>query len=221
MDEFKTDTDELPQSPEVAEASPRWAGAQSIGLIHQLNEQCFELVSGFAATAASQALPPFILQNRDLWCRLNSEARKRAAAFPFVIFDIHFKDAEYWQRPGDPHLTSAADSTPSGIPSKLCEDLVLETLLFARQAAREDVNVAKAIFAMTSSVAAQIAVLSLQQVKTIALGNTQQIRLRWDGDLEFWRDFLIACMTADEQALDVLRRQAKLLFCGEFVQVGK
>lgn len=57
MDEFKTETEEAAQSSEVSAASPRWAGAQSIGLAHQLNEQCFELISEFAVTAAHQALP--------------------------------------------------------------------------------------------------------------------------------------------------------------------
>lgn len=95
---------------------------------------------------------------------------------------------------------------------------MLETVLFARQAAREDMNVAKAMFGITLPVASRIAALTLQQVKAIALGNTLQLRIRWDGDLEFWRDLLIACMTADERALDGLRRQAKLLFCGEFIR---
>jgi hypothetical protein len=38
MDEFKTDD-------EASEASPRWTGAPSIPLAHQLNAQCIELVA--------------------------------------------------------------------------------------------------------------------------------------------------------------------------------
>jgi hypothetical protein len=65
---------------------------------------------------------------------------------------LTFKDAEPWQLAIDGHPMAAADSTPySGFPSKLFEDLALETLLFARQAAREDVNVAIAMFGMTVS----------------------------------------------------------------------
>jgi len=73
------------------------------------------------------------------------------------------------------------------------------------------------MFAMTSPVARRVASLTLQQVRTIALGSTQHLRVRWDGGPEFWRDLLIACRTGDEQAMAALRRQAKLLFCGEFV----
>jgi hypothetical protein len=46
--------------------------------------------------------------------------------------------------------TSADCASYSSFPPKLFEDLAFETLLFARQAAREDVNVSIAIFAVIS-----------------------------------------------------------------------
>jgi hypothetical protein len=216
VDELKT------QAAESSTTSPRWTGAASIALAHQLNEQCVELVCELAATSSYQELPQFILQNRDLWRLLEIEARKRVAAFPFVIFDLCFKGAESWQRVGEGHMMSASDSTLySGVPPKLFEDLVLETLLFARQVAREDVNVAKAMFAMTAPVASLIASLTLPQVRAFAVGNTRQLRVRWDNDPEFWRDLLVACRAGDERSLALLRRQAKLLFCGELIHLRK
>ncbi len=97
------------------------------------------------------------------------------------------------------------------------QDLMLETLLFARQSAREDVVVARAMFALTSPAASLIAALSLQQVRAIALRHTEQLRVRWDEDPEFWRDLLIACRADNEEDLAAIRRQGKLLFCGELV----
>jgi hypothetical protein len=105
----------------------------------------------------------------------------------------------------------------SGLPSKLFEDLALETLLFARQAAREDVNVSIAMFAMTLSVARLIATLTVSQVRAIAFRNASQLRVRWDNHPDFWRDLLTACRAGDERAIESMRRQAKLLFCGEGV----
>jgi hypothetical protein len=211
MDEFKTDD-------EASSASPRWTGARSIPLAHQLNGQCVELVCELANNLSTQVLPPFILENRDLWRLLEPEARKRVAVFPFVIVDLRFKDAEPWQHASGGHPMTPAESTLySGFPPKLFEDLALETLLFARQAAREDVNVAKAMFAMTSPVVHLIASLTVSQVRAIALANTGQLRVRWENDAEFWCDLLVACRAADERALAAIRQQAKLLFCGEFV----
>ena len=217
MDEFKAEeADELPQT---SATSPRWTGAPSIALAHGLNEQCVELVCDLAATSSVEELPRFILQNRDLWRLLEPDARKRVAAFPFVIVDLRFQDAESWQRALQGHLMSPIDSTHyNGIPPKLFEDLLLETLLFGRQAAREDLSVAKAMFAMIPSVATTIASLTLPQVRTIALGNAHRFRVRWDSNPEFWGDLLVACRGREEQAMAALRRQGKLLFCGELIE---
>ena len=179
---------------EASSASPRWTGAPSIPLAHQLNGQCIELVCELANDLSAQELPPFILQNRELWRLLEPEARRRVAAFPFVIVDLHFRDSQPWQLASDGHPMAAADSMLySGLPPKLFEDLALETLLFARQAAREDVNVAIAMFAMTLAVVRLIASLTVSQVSAIALRNASQVRVRWDNHPDFWHDLLTAC----------------------------
>jgi hypothetical protein len=211
MDEFKIDD-------EASEATPRWTGAPSISLAHQLNEHCVELVCELANNLSAQELPPFILENRDLWPLLEPEARKRVAVFSFVIVNLRFKDDKPWQHVSDGHLMTLVDSKPySAVPPKLFENLALETLLFARQAAREDVNVAKVMFAMTSPVVHLIASLTVSQVRAIALGNSSQLRVRWDNNPEFWGDLLVACRAGDERAMAALRRQGKLLFCGEAI----
>ena len=117
---------------------------------------------------------------------------------------------------------SPIDSTHySDIPPKLFEGLLLETLLFARQATREDISAAKAMFAMIPSVATAIASLTLPQVRTITVANTHRLRVRWDSQPEFWGDLLVACRGRDERAMAALRRQGKLLFCGELIQIRK
>jgi len=220
MDEFKTD--EAAEMSQGSATSPRWTGAPSIALAHGLNEQCVELVCDLAASSSIEELPQFILRNCDLWRLLEPDARKRVAAFPFVIVDLRFQDAESWQRALRGHLMSPTDTTHyNGIPLKHFEDLLLETLLFARQAAREDMSVAKAMFAMSPSVATAIASLTLPQVRTIAIGNTHRLRVRWDSHAEFWGDLLVACRGKDERALAALRRQGKLLFCGELIESHK
>jgi hypothetical protein len=216
MDEFETD--EAAGIPQGSATSPRWTGAASIALAHRLNEQCVEFLCELAITSSSQDLPPFVLQNRDQWRLLEFEARKRVAAFPFVIVDLRFKHAESWQRAADGHLMSAADFPLfGGVPTKLFEDLILETLLFVRQTAREDVNVAKAMFAMTSPVASLIVSLTLPQIRAVAASNARLFRVRWDSDPEFWGELLVASRGSDERAMDALRRQGKLLFCGELI----
>ncbi len=216
MDEFKTEeADELPQT---SATSPRWTGAAFIALVHGLNEQCVELVCDLAASSSIENLPRFISQNRDLWRLLEGDARKRVADFPFVIVDLRFQDGESWQRALEGHLMSPVDTPHYAIPPKIFEDLLLETLLFARQAAREEISVAKAMFAMIPPVAAVTASLTLRQVRAIAVGNSHLLRVRWDSHPDFWHDLLIACRGRDEEAMAALRRQGKLLFCGKLIE---
>jgi len=75
VDEFKTE--EASELPQVSATSPRWTGAPSIALAHQLNEQCVKFVCELAATSSHQELPQFVVQNHDLWRLLETEARKR------------------------------------------------------------------------------------------------------------------------------------------------
>jgi len=81
--------------------------------------------------------------------------------------------------------------------------------------AREDVVVATAMFAITSPLARLVASLTLQQVRAIAVGHARELRVRWERDVEFWRDLLVACRAGDDGSMAAARRQGKLLFCGE------
>jgi hypothetical protein len=213
--EHKEEADELPQG---SASSPRWTGAPYIALAAQLNEQCIDLVCQLATALSIQALPPFVAQNRDLWRLLEPDARQRVVAFPFVIVDLHFNHLKAWQQAREGLLMSSpASALYTGVPPRHFEDLALDTLLFARQSAREDVNVAKAMFAMTTDVASLIASLSMSQIRAIASANTSELKVRWDSDPEFWRDLLVACREGDEQSIARLRRQGKLSFCGELI----
>lgn len=215
MNEFTANDEAIEQQPSPP---PRWKGARSIGLAHQLNEQCIELLCDLAAVSSAQSPLPFVAMNRDLWRGLEISARKRLAVFPFVIVDLRFKDDEWWRALGGERSDVAADSViPNGIPSKRYEYLLLETLMFAWQAAREDRHVAQMVFSMTPSVASRIAALAMQQIRTLAVESTPFLRIRWDDDSRFWRELLIAAREADEEALGVLRHHAKLLFCGELI----
>jgi hypothetical protein len=112
---------------------------------------------------------------------------------------------------------SATDSTLyTDVPPKVFEDLVLETLLFAREAAREDIRVAKAMFAMTSPVASLISSLTLLQLRTIAIANTPRVRVRWDSDPEFWATYS-SPFGARRASYGRTSSRAKLLFCGEII----
>lgn len=119
----------------------------------------------------------------------------------------------------EPPAAPPVQTVSSAVPSTRYDYLALETLMFAWQVAREDGHVAQIVFAMTPAVAVCIAALTMQQVRTIAIEGSRFLRIRWDDEPQFWRDLLICAREGDEAALTALRRDAKLLFCGELIQV--
>lgn len=217
MHEFATGDN--PEDQQVA--GQKWKGAPAIRLAHQLNERCIDLFCELAIESAPENPWSAVVSNRDLWCRLDAVSRKRLAAFPFVIVDVRFKDDVWWQAMIE-HEPAAVGSSaaPGSTPWTRYEWLALEALLCAWQIAREASGVAQLIFAMQPSVAARVAALTMQQVRAIAVAGTQALRIRWDDDPKFWRELLLALRDEDASALATLRREAKLLFGGELLNVS-
>lgn len=198
---------------------PRWMGASSIRLAHQLNEQCIDLLCDIAIESPRETLCSLLALNRDLWIRLDGAARKRLALFPFVIADVRFKDVAWWlglSRQQPAVIRAPEVLSVGGVPC--CDHLALETLMFAWQLAREDRRVAQIVFGMAPAVADCIGALTMQQVRITAGEGVRFFRVRWDDQPQFWRELLISAREEDEAALIALRRDAKLLFCGELIQ---
>jgi hypothetical protein len=188
---------------------PQWKGAPAIKLAHQLNEQCIELLCNLAAEQYDQAPWPFLEVNRDLWCRLDSEARRRLATFPFVIVDIHFGVQAWWLEPR--HLNpvyQSGSATHPAMPPTPWECLALEALMFAWQVAKDDRRVAHMVFGMAPAVTSIIASLSMQQVRVVASHSAQVMRVRWDDKPKFWRELLIAARATDASGFMALKHHA-------------
>lgn len=200
-------------------SAPRWKGARSLHLAHELNSRCIDLLCNSAASSSSaENLPAMLRANRNLWCQLNAEARWRLADFPFVIVDVRFRDDDWWRsREELQHDVVAEPLVATEFLRVPRQSLLLETLMFAWQVAREDSRVAQILFAMTQTVARVISTLAMQDIRTLAIDQPDSLRVRWDGDARLWRDLLIAVATDNEAALQEVRLHATLLFCGDLV----
>ncbi|MEJ0098420.1 MAG: hypothetical protein WDO12_01190 [Pseudomonadota bacterium] len=196
---------------------PKWKGAQSIRMAHKLNEQCINLLCDLAFESFSDAQWPIVESNRDLWRRLDSNARRRLAALPFAIIDMRFWDETWWRAVSREHSASITGAEVQSAVLGQFECLALETLMFAWQVAREDRHVAQLVLAMAPSVADLIASFTMHQIRITAIRGAGILCVRWDDDVRFWRDLLMSVRESDEAAIQALRRDAKLLFCGELL----
>ena len=80
-------------------SQPRWKGARSIGLAHQLNLQFIDLCCELSLDGVSGHRLAVVASYRDLWSGLDPAARQRLSLFPFVIVDLRFGERMY-VRPG-------------------------------------------------------------------------------------------------------------------------
>jgi hypothetical protein len=195
----------------------RWKGAASITMAHHLNQQFIELCCELAVGVAPGESIPVIASYRNQWRCLDPVAQRRLSLLPFVIVDLRFSDVTWWRIAASNGAHKRGHSNDAASTGRW-DWLALEALMFGWQVAREDRAVASMLFAMPPSVAECIATLTMQQVRMLGVESANRMRLRWDNDLRLWRDLLIAAHEADVQALEALRRDAKLRYCGELMQ---
>lgn len=202
---------------------PRWASAHRIELAHKLNEQAVSMLCKLVSLDSHQGSPDFVEQNRELWRRLDSEAIRSLSEFPFVLLDLGFGETEYWSNAGSVAPAVGTGGSSALFPAEVSGDLMLETLLLARQTAREDMSAVKVLFGATDVVAHRLASLTMQQVRDIALHDVHRLRVRFDDKPQFWRELLVAARGTDRAVLAGLHHHAKLLFTGEVApaQTGK
>lgn len=207
----------------AAPSPPRWKGAQSLELVHQLNERCIELLCDVAAAQPGGLSLACVADNRELWLQLDPRARRRGARLPFVIVDAHFMDEEWWRCISGSQLRVAdrITETSNGLPRQASENLMHETIMFAWQSTRWDKTVAMLSFGMLRSVAETIASLTPQRVREIATCESSAVQVRWGGDSNFWRHLLLAAQADDLERLTELHMHAKLLLCNQLIESPK
>lgn len=215
MDEFSGSLTRDAPSP----SPPQWRGTQSLELVYQLNERFIDALCDVAIRNSPEIKLEVVVANRDLWVRLDTNGRRAIARLPFLVLDAHFGEEAWWRRAAG----QMTRPVPQGgecnhLPHELAEQLMHETTMFAWQTARWDRTVAQLSLGMTSGVVAIVAALTPQQIRIIATTQSEAIRVRWDDDVQFWRELLTAANAKETRKLAELHLLAKLRLCGGIAQ---
>lgn len=88
-------------------SSARTVSCRIIGSLGGLNHQCLELLARQAA--ASSAHPLALGEVIRWWRELDEAARRRAADYPFLLFDAGFADPQRWQWLEEPRVNDGQD----------------------------------------------------------------------------------------------------------------
>ena len=196
-----------------APPTPRWKGRHSLEIVHRFNERCFQLL-GQVGLDDSLRSAAAIVENRELWSRLDGAACGRMARFPFLILDVHFQNAQWWRQAIE---GSAAAELPIPHSRSLAETLIEETLLFAAQTVNWDASVARLTLGMSQTVIELLRGLPPQLMASIWRRHSAELRLRWQEQPQFWRGLLIAARDGDREALNERHLDAQLRFCTELM----
>jgi len=177
-----------------------WLGAAALDTLAELNEMALALLAEQAASAGSEPRP--LLREVGALCRtLDGEARRRAAAAPYLLLDAGFADRERW-RHGAPQV---ADSGRAPSPAFFTVPGTVEVarlcLTYAWHLARAESAAARLLLGMPPGCAALIAELSLRRIDGLAERHPEWLRPRWPAQPQLWRELLLAAAAGEARAL--------------------
>ena len=193
--------------------------------MRDLNARCLEAIGKRLVPAAAARPDDGVSIDQadiDRRRRLDEAARHRAARCPYLLVEMRFDDAAWWEdakrdamKP-TPNPTVLSSGTTAGLGRALAND----AFTLARWTARADQRTAMLLFGLDPRVAMVISSLSPVEVRCITARSGNQLRPRWERNRCMWRDLLSAAISADDEALTDIHYGIQLLG-GDLLSMGK
>ena len=161
--------------------------------------------------AAAQELLPDV--PRVLWQRLDRRGIARLSQIPVLLFDMKFRDEQWWQDTVDAEGAACTLEGPYGLPADAIHELAREVLMVAWLSARSDARVATLITGMSYSTALLVAELTPADVGRVAFAGAKHLQLRWRRSESFWTTLLSAASEQDDHMLHLAKMHSLQLSC--------
>lgn len=204
-----------PYTPQPSEFA--WKAQLALARVYALNERCLEVITDLARTERRQASIAIVNEHRTLWRTLSVTARFRAAHAPFLLLDVHFKDAEWWRAARDRSNRRTKVALSAAFKGKMAGELMRETLMLAWSTVAFDRGAASIMLGMAPAVSSMIAALGPQDVERIAARHCSHLEPRWKDFPAFWGKLLAAAHNDDEEALHEVHLHGAQLIGGELL----
>jgi len=196
-----------------AERAGSWLGAATLDSLAELNEMALGLLAEQAVAAREPG--PLLRELGALWRTLDREARRRAAAAPYLLLDAGFADRERWRSPAVQVADPVRAAGPAFFTVPATVEVARLSLTFAWHLARAETAAARLLLGMPSGCAALIAALSLSRIHGLAERHPEWLRPRWPGHPELWRELLLAAASGEARTLARARLHGLTMLAAE------
>jgi len=177
-----------------------WLGAAALDTLAELNEMGLALLAEQAAAATPEPRP-LLREVGVLWRTLDREARRRAAAAPYLLLDAGFADRERWRQGALQVADSGRAAGPAFFTVRGTVEVTRLCLTYAWHLARAESAAARLLLAMPPGCAALIGGMSLRQIDGLAESHPEWLRPRWAAQPQLWRELLLAAAAGEARAL--------------------
>jgi hypothetical protein len=207
-------TEEMePERPWEAHA---WLRAETLAALAELNEQCLDmLASQFRATPSAQA-PLLVREAGPLLRVMDPDARHRAAACPYLLFDAGFADQQRWTWVSGNYVRDLEKKDgPPFFTVQQTRSMARLVFTYAWHLARSQHAAARLLLGMSAHCARLIAVCTLRQIHDLAEAHPEWLQPRWPARPQFWRELLVSANSGDSAAMEQARLRGLQLMAAE------
>ncbi len=177
-----------------------WLGAATLATLVELNEMGLALLAEQAAAPAAEPRP-LLREVGGLWRTLDRDARRRAAAVPYLLLDAGFADRERWRQEPTQVADCARAASPAFFTVPGTAEVARLCLTYAWHLARAESAAARLLLGMPPGCAALIAGLSLRRIDSLAQRHPEWLRPRWPAHPRLWRELLLAAASGEAHVL--------------------
>jgi hypothetical protein len=192
-----------------------WLRAETLAALAELNEQCLEMMALQFSATPTQGMP-LIRDTGPLLRVMDMDARHRAAACPYLLFDAGFADQQRWSWvSGNCVRDIERVEQPPFFTLQQTRSMTRVVFTYAWHLARSQSAAARLLLGMTAHCVRLIAVCTLRQIHDLAEMHPEWLQPRWKGRPQFWRELLVSATTGDAAAMEQARLRGLQIMAAE------
>jgi hypothetical protein len=193
-------------------ATGDWLREDTLASLRELNEECLELCAAQGRAHGGHAT---LTEIARLWRPLDAAARARASDCLYLLADAGFACGERWRCTGASQVDEAAPGYAPFFTLPAAAAVAQAVLTFAWHLARCQATAARLLLCMPASGVADLAQLTLGQVRALAVRHPHWLQPRWAQRPAMWQELLGAAASGDVVRLERARLRGQRLLAAE------